>query len=64
MAKDLDAQLFIANVINVRDVEAVSKIESMGYQVDADDYVKGIKEERMAMLEKMLGETGLSKEDT
>ena len=39
MATDLNAQLIVVNVINARDVEAVSRIESMGYKVDASDYV-------------------------
>ena len=54
LAKDLDADLIFANVINTRDVQAVSRIEAMGYKLDADAYVKGIKEEHGAMLEAML----------
>ncbi|MBE9579999.1 MAG: universal stress protein [Proteobacteria bacterium] len=54
LANDLDAELVVANVINVRDVQAVGRIEAMGYRVDVDEYVKGVKEERAASLEKML----------
>ena len=46
MAVNLDAMLVIVNVINSRDVEAIGRIESMGYEVDATEYVKGIKEDR------------------
>ena len=54
LARDLNAELVVANVINVRDVQAVSKIESMGYKVSAEDYVKGVREEREALLETMI----------
>ena len=54
MATDLNAQLIVVNVINARDVEAVSRIESMGYKVDASDYVKGLKEERKNQLDALM----------
>lgn len=54
LAKDLDAQLVVANVINVRDVQAVSRIEAMGYDVHSAKYVKDIEEERGAWLEDMI----------
>lgn len=41
------SRLVVANVINVRDVEAVSSIESMGYSIRSTDYVEGIEEERL-----------------
>jgi nucleotide-binding universal stress UspA family protein len=54
LAKDLDAQVVVGHVINVRDVQAVSQIEAMGYKVSTDDYVKGVQEERAASLEEMI----------
>ncbi|MFC1533213.1 universal stress protein [Thermodesulfobacteriota bacterium] len=62
MALDLDAQLFIVNIINVRDVEAISSIESMGYKVDTDDYIRGMKEERRAQLDEILEHITFPKE--
>ncbi len=62
LAQDLEASLVVGNVINVRDVRAVGKIEAMGYKVDADDYVKGIREERAARLEEMLKSSGIPAE--
>ena len=62
LAKDLDADLVIANVINSRDVRAVGKIEAMGYKVDADEYVAGIKEERSDALKKMLQKSEMADE--
>ncbi|MFC1891149.1 universal stress protein [Thermodesulfobacteriota bacterium] len=59
LASDLSAHLVIANVINIRDIQAVSSIESMGYKVDSDDYIKGIKNERKILLDGMLKTTGL-----
>jgi len=54
LANDLDADLVLAHVINTRDVQAVSRIEAMGYKLDADAYVRGLKEEHGAALEEML----------
>ncbi|MCK4822825.1 universal stress protein [bacterium] len=62
LAVNLNAQLIVANVINIRDVEAISKIESMGYKVDTKDYVKGVKEDRMADLDKIVEDSGFPKE--
>lgn len=62
LAKDLNADLLVANVINSRDVRAIGKIEAMGYKVDADDYVGGVKEERSASLKEMLQKSGVPEE--
>jgi len=62
LAVNLDAQLIVASVINIRDVEAISKIETMGYEVDAEHYVKGVEEERMAILDKIVEDSGFPKE--
>jgi len=42
LAKGLDAELLLVNVINDRDVEAVQRIASYGYHVDEEHYTKGI----------------------
>ncbi|MBC7359527.1 MAG: universal stress protein [Desulfacinum sp.] len=62
LAKQFDAKLVIANVINVRDVEAVTSIESLGYSVHADSYIEGIEEERIAELKRMLAPMDLPRE--
>lgn len=62
LATQLQAELVLANVISIRDVQAVGKIESMGYSISAEDYVKGVKEERRAELDKMLADSGFPKE--
>lgn len=62
LATQLQAELVLANVINIRDVQAIGKIESMGYSISAKDYVKGVKEERRAELDKMLADSGFPKE--
>ncbi|HDG98200.1 MAG TPA: universal stress protein [Desulfobacterales bacterium] len=54
LAKRLDCQLIVVNVINIRDMQAVSGIESMGYKVDPRDYVRSVERERRETLEKML----------
>lgn len=55
LAKKLDVKkiLFI-NVIDQRDVDAVERITSLGYEVDGDHYVEEIEKERVEKLEEML----------
>ena len=50
IATSLQAELLIVNIINVRDVEAIGSIAAMGYEVDSEHYVSGIKEERQQTL--------------
>lgn len=57
LAKSLDAQLIVANVINSRDVEAVASVASMGYEVDGEHYVSTLKEERKKIVEEMQQES-------
>jgi len=54
IAESLKAELIIVNIINVRDVEAVGSIAAMGYEVDSEHYVSGIKEERRQALSEIL----------
>jgi nucleotide-binding universal stress UspA family protein len=61
LASDLEAEVIAVNVINVRDVNAVSRIESMGYKVDTDDYVKGLKEERTAHFKELIQDLSFPK---
>jgi len=56
LADDLSADVVVANIIHSRDVEAVGRIENMGYTVDPEDYVRGVKEERRTQLAAMLKE--------
>lgn len=57
LAKSLDAQLIVANVINSRDVEAVASVASMGYEIDGEHYTSAIKEEHKKKLEEMQKES-------
>jgi len=54
LARPFSAELVLVNVINERDVEAVQRITSFGYQVDEEEYVRTIEQERIAQVEKML----------
>ncbi len=54
LAKRLDAELIVASIINVRDVQAVGTISSMGYEVDSEQYVAKIRNERQSKLEKFI----------
>ena len=62
LAAQLQAELIVANVIDAKDVKAISKIESMGYSISTKDYIEGVKEERKAELKKMIAESGYPKE--
>ena len=54
LAAGLDADIVIASIINSRDIEAVRRITEMGYQVDGDKYVAGIKETRQQDIDAIL----------
>lgn len=54
LAKDLGAEMIMANVINVRDVEMLQKISSYGYTIDEEQYVKDLEKERLAELRTVL----------
>lgn len=56
LAKDLGADLLVANVINVRSIEAISGVQAMGYQVDAEAYRRSLEEDRKRELQEMLAE--------
>ena len=62
LATDLDAQLVVANIMNVRDVEAISSVESLGYSVSTDDYIKEVTKERRTQLDEMAAKIAFPKE--
>jgi nucleotide-binding universal stress UspA family protein len=45
-AQGTGAELSIASVINMRDVESVRTIWAMGYKVDGEHYIQSIRDER------------------
>ena len=54
IADSIGAEMIVVNIINLRDVEAVGAVAAMGYEVDSEHYVSGVKEERRRALEQML----------
>jgi len=62
LAAKLGAELIVANIINSRDVEAVSAITNMGYDLDPERYVKELKDERQSAFEEMAKNASLSKD--
>ena len=58
IADAMSAKLICASVINTRDVEAVGTIADMGYEVDGENYVAGIKAERQQEFDKILKKIG------
>ena len=54
IAEGMNAELIVASIINVRDVEAISMVVSMGYKVDSEHYVSAIKADRLQTLNQIL----------
>ncbi len=53
LAEKLGAELIVANIINIRDVEAVTAIKNMGYDLDPEKYIKELKKERRDAFEEI-----------
>lgn len=62
LAHNTKAELVVANVINIRNIEAISSVESMGYAVNTEDYRKSLEEERRSEIQKLLKELAISPE--
>lgn len=54
LAMTLESELFVASIINIRDVEAVRSVADMGYEVDQDHYVSDVRKERRAYIDKLV----------
>jgi len=52
-AQGTGAELSIASVINMRDVESVRTISAMGYKVDGEHYIQSIRDERHTILARL-----------
>ena len=62
LAAKLGAELIVANIINSRDVEAVTTITNMGYDLDSERYIKELKEERRGAFEAIAKSASLPKD--
>jgi len=62
LAAKLGAELIVANIINSRDVEAVTAITNMGYDLDPERYIKELKAERRNASEEIARNATLSKD--
>ena len=62
LATKLGAELIVANIINSRDVEAVTAIANMGYDLDPERYIKELKAERRNAFEEIARNATLSKD--
>lgn len=54
IAEGLEAELIVASIINVRDVEAIGTVATMGYEVDSEHYISEIKADRLKTLNHIL----------
>jgi nucleotide-binding universal stress UspA family protein len=64
LAQLLNAELIIASIINSRDVSAVRMVSSMGYEVDAEHYIEGVRAERKEMLEQFMAKSFFNRKNT
>lgn len=55
----LHAKLIVISVINARDVKAVASISAMGYEVDGEHYIEGVREERRRFITALLEAAGV-----
>lgn len=62
LARKMEATLIACSVINSRDVEAVRRIVSMGYDVDGEHYVEAIRKERRKLLDQYIAASGFPME--
>jgi nucleotide-binding universal stress UspA family protein len=62
IANLLNAELIIASIINSRDISAIGMVASMGYEIDSEHYVQGIKAERENMLKKFMEHSDIDRE--
>ncbi len=63
IAQSFNAQLIIGSIINSRDVLAVGKIVSLGYDVNGNHYVEDIRQERQALLEQFMVRSSFNREN-
>jgi len=59
LVTQLGAEMVVASIINERDVSAVRRVADMGYEVDGEHYVGGIKKERREILDRLIQGCGL-----
>ena len=62
IAKNLNAHLVVASIINSRDIKAVEMVASMGYEVDSEHYVEGVKAERENLLKNFIEDSYVDRE--
>jgi nucleotide-binding universal stress UspA family protein len=55
LAEALDAQILVVSVINDRDVDAVRQVAAMGYEVDGEHYIAGVRETREKDINAIIG---------
>ncbi len=58
MAKDLSAEMVVANVINQRDIDAVEKVMRFSSNISVEKYVADQKRDRAEQIEAIIDEVG------
>ena len=54
LSKAMEAELIVCSIINQRDVNAINRIVQLGYEIDSDDYVRGVEVERKKLLDELV----------
>jgi len=61
IAQTFNTELVVASIINSRDISAIGMVASMGYKVDAEHYVEGVKAEQKKMLDRLLANSSFDR---
>ena len=59
----LNAELVVASIINSRDINAIGMVTSLGYKVDSEHYVEGVKAERKEILGQFLKKSSFDRKN-
>lgn len=58
VALKYDANILVLSVINSRDIESIAGVASMGYDVDENQYIETVKQERKALMNQIVDNNG------
>ncbi len=61
IAQIFNAELVVASIINSRDISAIGMVASMGYKIDSEHYVEGVKADRKKMLDQFLANSSFDR---
>ncbi len=58
LAECLGADIVAVNIINIRGIEAIASVESMGYSISSEAFVESVREERLGQFKTIVAASG------